>query len=405
MIKTSIQSKFFINVTLILSFTLISISGKAPAHAAPNKTSEARAWVKRGEIALNEGQLREALLAFESADRYSPSVNNRMMIAKVYEAMPKAKGCLRAISVWQVVIKELKAQSSALLSNAQKKITDLEKSCTRQISVRSEPSGAKVWIEDELIGFTPLVASIRAEHSTIKAIFQKETQTQTLSTDVSEVMLRFGHSTSQELKESSPQGADVFNTSLNHPQTPIRFEATLKCRALVGQEYQELSSCQSRALWEGDQFKVDFHSDQDVYLYVFLKNDSGQRQTLFPRGNTPNRLPAMQRRSLPFNDWFTLDDVGPVTEKIYVIYSSSPVPAFESQRNLNDKPHENKNHLKLKTLAMRSVRGVVLPDSKHQLKLSVSDTLDDQSHFIGRDEINRVEFELFHQGARPSRAD
>ena len=158
-------------------------------------------------------------------------------------------------------------------------------------------------------------------------------------------------------------------------------------------------------MWEGDQFKIDFHSDQDLYIYVFLSNDSGQRQTLFPRGNTPNRIFALQRNSLPKNSWFTLDHVGPVTEKIYVIYSTAPVDAFESLRNVNIKPKDGRSQMKLKTLAMSSVRGVHLPNTNQQLTLSVSDTLDDQRHFIGQDKVNRVEFELYHQGARPQRAD
>ena len=103
--------------------------------------------------------------------------------------------------------------------------------------------------------------------------------------------------------------------------------------------------------------------------------------------------------------WFTLDAVGPVKEKLYVIYSSKPVGAFEAMRNLNQGPKKTSNgELELKTLAMASVRGVVLPDDNQQLKLSVSDQLDDQTQFIGRDEVNRVEFELLHQGARPKQS-
>ena len=390
----------------LIFFLSISIGlGSQNSIAAPGKTEEARAWVKRGQEALKEKRLSEALIAFESADRYAASVNHKMLIAKVYEAMPKSEGCLRAITTWRSVLTELKTQSSPLVKRAEEKINHLEEECTRQISVVSEPRGAKVWIKDELIGFTPLVASVQAGEADVRAVYQSETLTQILDAKKEEVSFKFN--SSPQAEGNTNKGTQtVSNMNKTGQNTPIKFEAVLKCRALVNGEYQDLNHCQSRALWEGDQFKLEFHSDQDVYLYVFLSNDSGQRQTLFPRGSTPNRLSAFNRSSLPMRNWFTLDDVGPIKEKIFVIYSSQPVSAFEAMRNLNQGPKKSANgDIKLKTLAMASVRGVVLPDDNQQLKLSVSDQLDDQQHFIGRDEVNRVEFELLHQGARPKKAN
>jgi hypothetical protein len=365
------------------------------AQAAPNNTKEARAWVKRGQTALKDGELREALLAFESAERYQPSLNHKMMIAKVYESMPKNEGCLRAITTWHSVLILLERQKSALIPKTKTKIQYLEKSCTRQISVTTEPSGIKVWVDEELVGFSPLLINVKSDASKVSVEYQKERQSKTLNADTSEISFSL---TKTQINTDQIQTVNTTNVA-SHKQ-PIKFQATLKCRALIDASYEDLSSCQSRALWEGDQFKLAFESDQPVYLYVFLSNSTGQRQTLFPRNNVKNLLMPAQQTELPFgNQWFTLDEIGPVTEKIYVVYSKTIVPAFEALRTLNTSSEQKS--VSVKTLAMSSVRGVVLPKENEQLKLSISNSLDDQSHFIGRDEVNRVEFQLFHQGARP----
>jgi hypothetical protein len=373
------------------------------AQAAPDKTEDARAWVKRGQTALKDGELREALLAFESAERYQPSLNHKMMIAKVYESMPKNEGCLRAINTWHSVLSLLESQKSALIPKAKTKIQDLERSCTRQISVTTEPSGIKVWVDEELVGFSPLLINVKSDASKISVEYQKEKQSKTLDTDTTDVSFKLIKAQDNAVQVYDHQATKIqtvntVNVASNHQS--IKFQATLKCRAMIGDSYEDLSSCQSRALWEGDQFKLAFESDQTVYIYVFLSNSTGQRQTLFPRGNAKNILMPNQQTELPLgNQWFTLDEIGPVTEKIYIVYAKAMVPAFEALRTMNT-PSEQKP-VNIKTLAMSSVRGVVLPKANEQLKLSVSNSLDNQSHFIGRDKINRVEFQLFHQGARP----
>ena len=393
----------FYHLIFSISLMLLLQLNSPTVFAESKRTANARAWVQRGEIALKDGHLREALLAFESAERYQSSINHKMMIAKVYEAMPEAGACLRAINTWRSVLSTLKAEKSALVPKAETKIKKLIAKCTRKISVITKPTGAKVWIDDELVGFSPLLIEVSAEAKLVKTQLQNQTQKQKLKADQSEFSFKFGTQASAVHKtEPATQSPyqKASNTLTNTKNSAIKFQAQLHCRALVEQDYQDLSSCQSRALWEGDQFKLSFESDQAVYLYVFLSNSTGQRQTLFPRDNSPNLLPAHTKSELPMGQWFTLDDVGPVTETIHVVYARNPVPAFEALRTL-DAPAQK--DMKIKTLAMTSMRGVVLPSSNANqgLKLSVSNTLDDQSQFIGRDEINRVEFELFHQGARP----
>ena len=385
---------FTLLVTLSFMISFLSSS----VFAESQRTKSARAWVQRGETALKNGRLREALLAFESAERYQSSTNHQMMIAKVYEAMPKANACLRAINTWRSVLSDLKIQKSSLLPKVESKIEQLKTKCIRKVSIVTQPTGAKVWVDEELVGFSPLLVEVEAEAETLKAQWQNNIQTQKLNAEKSEFHFEFKGQKEQPTHATNSPHQKISDHSGKTNNEVIKFQAKLHCRALVDESYQDLSSCQSRALWEGDQFKLSFESDQNVYLYVFLSNSTGQRQTLFPRGNSPNMLPAHTKSELPMGQWFTLDDVGPVTETIHVVYARNPVSAFEALRTLN-KPA--KKSMKIKTLAMASVRGVVLPSSNEGLKMSVSNTLDNQSKFLGRDEVNRVEFELFHQGTRP----
>lgn len=383
-----------------LSMVVVLILGLSSAltFAESNRIKSARAWVQRGEEALKEGHLREALLAFESAERYQSSINHQMMIAKVYEAMPKADGCLRAIGAWQSILDSLQAQKSSLVPKAKSKVDQLKAKCTRKVSIISQPSGAKIWVDDELVGFSPLLIEVKASAKQLRGEWQGNAKQQELSSGKSEFKFEFKKQVKNIIGAKTAAYHKISDMPKNKESSVIQFQAKLHCRALVEDSYQDLSSCQSRALWEGDQFKLSFESDQAVYLYVFLSNSTGQRQTLFPRGKSQNLLPANTKSELPMGQWFTLDEVGPVTETIHVIYARNPVSAFEALRSL-DKPA--KKSMKIKTLAMSSVRGVVLPSSNQGLRMSVSNNLDDQSHFLGRDEINRVEFELLHQGARP----
>ena len=383
-----------------LSMVVVLILGLSSAltFAESNRIKSARAWVQRGEEALKEGHLREALLAFESAERYQSSINHQMMIAKVYEAMPKADGCLRAIGAWQSILDSLQAQKSSLVPKAKSKVDQLKAKCTRKVSIISQPSGAKIWVDDELVGFSPLLIEVKASAKQLRGEWQGNAKQRELSSGKSEFKFEFKKQVKNIIGAKTAAYHKISDMPKNKESSVIQFQAKLHCRALVEDSYQDLSSCQSRALWEGDQFKLSFESDQAVYLYVFLSNSTGQRQTLFPRGKSQNLLPANTKSELPMGQWFTLDEVGPVTETIHVIYARNPVSAFEALRSL-DKPA--KKSMKIKTLAMSSVRGVVLPSSNQGLRMSVSNNLDDQSHFLGRDEINRVEFELLHQGARP----
>ena len=70
------KSAFIALITLSLTLSFLS----AHVFAESKRAKNARAWVQRGEIALKEGRLREALLAFESAERHQSSINHQMMI-------------------------------------------------------------------------------------------------------------------------------------------------------------------------------------------------------------------------------------------------------------------------------------------------------------------------------------
>ena len=382
-------------LSLLLIFSSISV-------AKINRIDEARAWVKRGETALKEGLFREALLAFEAADRYDESVSHKMMIAKVYEKMGGEQNCSRAIATWSAVLKKMQTQTSALTPRVEKKLVQLRNRCVRTITVQTHPPGARIWVEQNLVGYAPLKLKTKAGVVNIKAQFKGLQHTLRVPADQELVSFDLearsgqakGDTTAPQERRHDPKTTG--HTSLL--KEPIRFHAQLSCRTLIGDAYDELSSCQSRSLWAGDQFKFTFKSSSPIYLYVFLSNERDQHQMLFPRGRTKNLVPADQEVHLPSQTWFTLDEVGPVKEEITVIYARAPVPGLESLRSLN-LPAKNIEH-HLKSRAMTSLRGVVL-DPDEPPTLSAINPLEDQTQFTGRDDTNRIEFMLLHQGPRP----
>ena len=405
-------------LTLSLMCSLTCSLTLTPANAETSRVGEARAWLKRGEAALAAGHLREALVAFEAADRYIPDVKHKMMIAKVHEKLGGERGCTQAIATWRLAVKQLRAEQSPLTSRAQAKITELEERCLREVSVRTKPEGAKVWINAELMGQSPINVKVKRGAVRVEAELNGQRRVVELAPDQKDVTLTFkgtevsGRADTTNRFNATPEArrrnkllvpSDTLSTSdARSRQEPIHFTAKLSCQTRMLKRVEALEHCQSRLLWEGDQFKFSFQSDQSVYLYVFLMNDVGQRQMLFPYKNAHNRIPAHRETLLPHNGWFKLDNVGPTREQITVIYSRSPVPALENLRWVKLTPRDDERDLprQLASVAMRSTRGVSL-ETGTSPELSPVDMLEEQTDFIGEHEINSVTFGLLHQGARP----
>lgn len=391
-------------VTRLLVASALGLLLCAPpaAHSESNRIREARSWLKRGVAAMRAGELREALVAYEAADRYDPNPKHKMMVAKIYEMIGGHQGCLRAITLWKLIAGEL-SDGSPLHTRTTDKLSKLRKHCLRTITIQTRPSGAKIWVDQQLTGFSPLVLQAIVEPLRITAELRGQRQQQTLISEQTEALLVFKDIAHDPYAHAPQLASEHRERSTSHSigstaKRPIHFNAELTCQTQLSESAEPLRHCQSRLLWEGDQFKFKFRSDQPVYLYVFLQNDLGQQQTLFPRGNARNRIPAHVVVTLPNQSWFDLDALGPTQERITVIYARHPVPEFESIRKLDLTPREVQR--RLQTFAMRSLRGVSFQGGAAPT-LSVVDALDEQSAFIGRHDINSVDFTLLHQGARP----
>ena len=120
---------------------------------------------------------------------------------------------------------------------------------------------------------------------------------------------------------------------------------------------------------------------------------------LFPGPTADNLLVANQQARLPTTQgkWFTLDEVGPVQEKITILYSRNPIGELEKKRGFNQLPILMQN---IQKFAMRGVKQDYGSSSFKQVD-SVTDKKAIPLVFTGLNHINRIQFTLNHGGVRP----
>jgi len=126
---------------------------------------------------------------------------------------------------------------------------------------------------------------------------------------------------------------------------PISLDAMLICeRRQPDGSFVEVERCNHATLTENDRFKVAFATDRDAYAYVFLYNEKGQFQMLFPAPGIPNKTTAATNYILPpGDDWFVLDAVGGVTEYVHVVAAPSKILELEKVRGADVPPDQQRD--------------------------------------------------------------
>lgn len=130
----------------------------APGDAAERTTDarqrEAQSRYERGVRAYSAGKYREAVDRFLEADAVLPSAPLSYNIALAYENLSDAPGALRFYRDYL-----RRAPGSEKAEQVQRRVAELELHLAgrgvQQVTVRSDPPGATVFIEDRPLGVTP----------------------------------------------------------------------------------------------------------------------------------------------------------------------------------------------------------------------------------------------------------
>jgi hypothetical protein len=369
-----------IYIVIILGIVMCSTLSSY-AKVSTQRIKEAQKWISVGEEALQKKNYGAALFAYEQAERHHPSIKHLILIAHVHSL--ESKNCIKAISLWQEVLQ--KTTNEIQRSKVKRKIAKEQKKCHRILKVDTKPSGAKVWVDQELIGFSPLTHQSNRPVKLVKASWQGVSKEKSIRQSASEHVTFTFKSKNKSLQQ------EVVETP-----APMILHASIQCRAKVNAtDYNNLNQCASRLLWEDDQFKLHLRAEQETYLYVILSNERGQHQMIFPSRTAKNLMPANTSTVLPSKGWFTLDDVGPVEEKITVIFSREPVGELEQKRGLNVAP------VPLNRIKLFAMRGIKQPHND-DVELSASKAGTHQNYrFTGMDHVNQIQFKLQHEGPRP----
>jgi hypothetical protein len=89
---------------------------------------------------------------------------------------------------------------------------------------------------------------------------------------------------------------------------------------------------------DGDSFRLRVEANMDGYLYLFLRDSSGQMKLLFPEeaAKPGNRTVAYQARFVPGRRgaWFRFDNE-PGIEQVFLFLASEPIAELEQLRKSN----------------------------------------------------------------------
>ncbi len=122
--------------------------------------------------------------------------------------------------------------------------------------------------------------------------------------------------------------------------TGLRLTAYLICqRHLGGGRFEDVPDCPATGLRAGDRMKVGFQVDRKARVYIFVHNETGQFQTLFPDPGIDNVVDPGRETFLPSgNDWFVADELTNVVEHIHVIAAPDRVAELEALRGIDVAP-------------------------------------------------------------------
>ncbi len=139
-------------------------------------------------------------------------------------------------------------------------------------------------------------------------------------------------------------------------------------------EFKKINFQPGVKLISGDQFKIQFVTDGDGYVYILNFDSSGKAQIIFPHPDIAldNKVTAGRRYEVPGpNDWYYLDDVTG-KETLYLIAVPFPIRNLDKlvselrrgESGINSRVQTARLRGALNALTERGVGGIVKEDSE-----------------------------------------
>jgi hypothetical protein len=134
---------------------LLSVSSAAYAEVpVPTAKHAAKVYYEQGVSAYKAGRLREAIQRFLAADQLAPSPALSFNVARAYERLGESA---RALEFYRDYVR--RGPDVPTVDSVKKRVvlleSELAKKGVQQLTVRSQPAGARVTIDGALRGTTP----------------------------------------------------------------------------------------------------------------------------------------------------------------------------------------------------------------------------------------------------------
>ena len=376
---------------LFLNLSLLTVNGFAePNHLSESdRVAAAQEAMSKGLEFIKSKRYAEAAESLDLSYRTHPSNEVLHLLARLYDKLPKE--CIRSMAAWKMLIDRCD-KSCELHQDALAKLKASEISCQGELRIKTEPSAADLYINNERVSKTPFSLSTLArlhhivllkegyEPSESKVVLERgwssdelfvklvpnkknrgkessidrATSIATSPHPSSSSSLRLVEEPQAKVKESPSPAWHVDFSAEEDPFTrlkPLEPIQTGKIaisgeRSIISkinceyrsrfQRYLPISDCDGARVAPFDRFFISLIPQQDSYLYLVMSNDKGQWQLIFPQEGEDHLFKANQISSIPQKEWILFDKVRDTIDVISLIASPRPIPELEAERSRSD---------------------------------------------------------------------
>ena len=112
----------------------------------------------QGVKLIKSGQLKQGVRVLRRAYRVYPSPDILMILGKIYDRFPQ--GCTKSLSTWRLLVDTCQNDDCLLAQEALARLKLSEIECKGRLTIKTTPSQAEVFIENQLKGLTPIELEI-----------------------------------------------------------------------------------------------------------------------------------------------------------------------------------------------------------------------------------------------------
>ena len=273
---------------------------------------QATQLVIKGQKLVKSGAVKAGLAQYLKAQKLSPDEDHLLLIAAsrhlLYKKDHTSQTCREALMSWQSYLTQCSRcqQISRYRNQAIINANSLGKVCGAWTLWESDPSRAKLSIDDQSIGKTPIEMWMPAGNHTYAL-------TRANLTESGEIEIKVG-----EQKQIRPRLVE------NNKIEPFMIGARLKCMRPMAKK-QEHEKC-TQSMVSKDLFTVEIVSDREVFIYLFSKSNK-DLSLIYPTNKRQGILKADQPIILPQQNAWALDHKSQHDE-LWMIASGLPIEIF-----------------------------------------------------------------------------